>query len=208
MNPALINAALVAAPYVYKGLSQNADVRNAKAYQDYLNNFASGMSGTLQDRAAMYEGKLGDMSDLAEGQFMQEANTPLAELGKIQSDIANQSAEAQRQNRLQVENQLNSSGVRGGQAAILANRATGELNRDLQRDVNQLGYNEASNRQGSRLNYLSQKAYSPWATLSDTYGSNARSASGYLSQAQGNALSNAYNTALYNYKNTKGKGLF
>lgn len=194
--------AQTAVPFIQDYLGTSTATRNAKAYQDYLNNFSSGMANTLQDRATGYESKLSDMATGAESQYMNEANTPLAELTQMKSDIANQSSEAQRQNRLQVQNQLNASGVRGGQASILANRATGELNRDLQRDVNSLGYNEASNRQNSRLGYLSNKAYNPWANLSGTYGANAQSASSALSGAQGNSLANAYNLALGNYKNT------
>lgn len=195
-----------ALPFVSNYLGENQDLKTAQAYQDYLNNFSSGMADTLQGRATDYENKLGSMADTAESQYLGEANTPLAELGQMQSDIANQSAEAQRQNRLQIQNQLNTSGVRGGQASILQNRATGELNRDLQRDVNSLAYDEASNRQNSRLGYYGAKAITPWSDLSSTYGANSRSASSSLSGAQGLALKNAYDTALSNYKNTLRSG--
>ena len=110
MDPATLmliaKAATAIAPTVIKGLGTKRDENNAQAYQDYLNNFSSTMADTLQGRATGYENKLNSMADTAENQYLNEANTPLAELGQMQTDIANQSAEAQRQNRLQVQNQL------------------------------------------------------------------------------------------------------
>ena len=212
MDPAtiaiLMNAANTAAPYVKNLIKDETATRNSKAYQDYLNGFSSNMADTLQNRASSYEGKLGDMSSEAESQYLGEANTPLAELSQMKTDIANKSSEAQRQNRLQVQNNLNASGVRGGQAAILQNRATGELDRDLGRDVNSLAYDEASNRQNSRLGYYGTKDLTPWYDLSQTYCTNSSSASSALSQGQGDAMTNAYNLALKNFTNTQKKGIF
>lgn len=174
-----------------------------KAYQGYLENFAAQMGQALEQRAEKYDTKLQNQFNEAEPQFQNEANTQLAELGQLVTDISDESAEAQRQNQRQISASLAQQGVRGGQAAILANRATGELNRDLQRDINKTVYDEALNRQNSRLNYYGQKALTPWQTMSHAYGSSMLGANNALSNAQGNVYTNAYNNAMSNYINTQ-----
>lgn len=190
----------------------NSDKNNAKvaqAYQNYLNGVSSNMANQLEARAEKYDQKLQNQFNEAEPQYQEEAYTQLPELQQLVTDIANQSAEAQRQNRRQINANLAMQGVRGGQAGILANRATGELNRDLQREINQRVYNEAANRQNSRLNYYGEKALTPWKTMSSAYGNSMVGANNALSQAQGNVYANAYNRAMSNYGNTqKKKGLF
>lgn len=183
---------------------QIGDVKQAKAYQKYLNNLTSGLEDKLSSRAAEYEGKLSSMFDEAEPQFLTEANTQLPELQQMQKDISQQSSEAQRQNRAQVQNELAEQGVRGGQAATLSNRATGELNRNLQRDYNQLAYDEAGKRQSSRLNYFGEKAMSPYKGLVSAYTHGSASANDALSRGQGSALADAYGAAIGNYNKTNG----
>ena len=190
-------------------LGGRADNKAAQAYQAYLDGISSDMANQLTARADKYDTKLQNQFNEAEPQYLNEAYTQLPELTQLVTDIANQSAEAQRQNQRQINASLAQQGVRGGQAAILANRATGELNRDLQRDINQTVYNEAANRQNSRLNYYGQKALTPWQTMSNAYGNSMVGANNALSQAQGNVYANAYNRAMANYGNTqKKKGLF
>lgn len=194
--------------YLGSFLGGRADNNAAKAYQDYLNGITVDMANQLTKRADKYDTKLQNQFNLAEPQYQAEANTQLPELTQLVTDIANQSAEAQRQNQRQINASLAQQGVRGGQASILANRATGELNRDLQRDINRAVYNEAANRQNSRLNYYSQKAMTPWNTMSNAYGNSMVGANNALSGAQGNVYANAYNRAMANYGNTQKKGLF
>ena len=174
-----------------------------KAYQNYLNDVVGQMQSALEGRAEKYDTKLQDQFNEAEPQYQNEANTQLAELGQLVTDISNESSEAQRQNQRQINASLAQQGVRGGQAAILANRATGELNRDLQRDINKTVYDEALNRQNSRLNYYGQKALTPWQTMSNAYGSSMVGANNALSGAQGSTYANAYNRAMDNYINTQ-----
>ena len=124
-------------------------------------------------------------------------------------DIAEQSTETQRGNLRQINANLAMQGVRGGQAAILANRALGQTTRDTQRDINNLVYNEALNRQNSRLNYFGDKSLTPWKTMSGAYGNSMVGANNALSNAQGLVYKNAYDNAMANYGNTqKKKGLF
>lgn len=211
--PAVIAAAIQAAPAVIKGVQSftggNQASKVAKAYQAYLNGITNKMQGDLEARAEKYDTKLQNQFNEAEPQFQQEANTQLPELTQLVQDIADQSAEAQRQNQRQINATLAQQGVRGGQAAILANRATGELNRDLQRDINQSVYNEAANRQNSRLNYYGEKALTPWKTMSNAYGQSMVGANNALSQAQGGVYQNAYNAAMANFGSAnRKKGLF
>ena len=204
---------------------QQALLNVARAYQDYLNGVSSQMSDELTARADKYDKKLQAMANGleakmlaqpgqyeqklqsllydAEPQYLQEANTQLPELTQLVKDISAQSAEAQRQNRRQVETELAQQGVRGGQAATLANRATGELNRDLQRDINQTVYNEAANRQNSRLGYTQTKALYPYQALAGAYGNSYNNANNNISNAYANsytgtnnALSGAYGSSL------------
>ena len=189
--------------------SDKGDAEVAQAYQNYLNGITGKMQNELEQRAEKYDQKLQNQFNEAEPQYIDEANTQLPELQQLIQDIAEQSAEAQRQNRRQVNANLAMQGVRGGQAGILANRATGELNRNLQRDINQAAYNEAANRQQSRLGYYSQKALTPWSAMSNAYGQSMVGANNALSNAQGTTYANAYNRAMSNYGNTQKKsGLF
>ena len=189
--------------------SDRGNAEAAQAYQSYLNGITKKMQNELEQRAEKYDTKLQNQFNEAEPQFQEEAYTQLPELTQLMEDIANQSAEAQRQNRRQVNANLAMQGVRGGQAGILANRATGELNRDLQRDINQTAYNEAANRQSQRLGYYSQKALTPWNAMSSGYSQSMVGANNALSNAQGTTYANAYNRAMANYGNTQKKsGLF
>ncbi len=204
--PALVGAIADKGVQAIKtGLKNWQDSQIAKAYQQYLNGIINNMGSALEGRAEKYDTKLQNMFNEAEPQFLTEANTQLPELGQLVQDISDEAAESQRQNRKQVQAELAQQGVRGGQAAILANRATGELNRDLQRDINKSVYDEALNRQNSRLNYYNQKSLTPWTSMSGAYSSSLTGANNALSYAQGNVYQNAYNNAMNNYGRTKFK---
>lgn len=194
--PIPILAAAAAAQTGGKILEGFGNQKANKNLQAAYANFASGLEDKLTGRASDYENRLWDMFNTAEPQYSDEANTQLKEVRDMQNDMSQQSAIAQRQNRLQVQNELAQQGVRGGQATTLANRATGELNRNLQSDLNNLVYDEASRRQNSRLNYYSNKASTPWNELSSTYGYGSKSANSALSAAQGRGLSSAYDAQL------------
>ena len=75
-----------------------------KAYNNYLayaNDIAGKMQGELEARAEKYDQKLQDQFNEAEPEYLQEANTQLKELAQLKQDIADEAAEAQRQNRRQ-----------------------------------------------------------------------------------------------------------
>jgi hypothetical protein len=187
--------------------SKGESYRNAyQNYINYLQGIANKMQQSLENRAEKYDTKLQDQFNQAEPQFEKEANTSLPEIEQMKQDAINEATDAQRLNRRQIEATMARQGVRGGQAAILENRALGEQNRDLQRDINQLAYNEAANRQQARLGYYSQKALTPWNTMSAAYGNSLTGANDALSKAQGNTYENAYATAMGNYLGTQNFG--
>lgn len=161
------------------------------------------MKSDLEGRAEKYDQKLQDLYNTNSEKFDNEANTQLAELELLNKDITNESSEAQRQNRRQIQAELAQQGVRGGQAAILANRAKGELSRDLQRSINQNIYNEALNRQNARLNNYSQQALLPLQSMSSAYGNSLTGANNALSSAQGHVYANAYDHAMNAFLGTQ-----
>lgn len=185
-----------------------SDSKAAQAYQSYLDGISQNMKDELEARAEKYDQKLQNQFNSAEPEFQRESNTQLPELQNVINDIATQNTETQRGDLRRINAILAQQGVRGGQAAILANRAMGETSRDTMRDINKLAYDEAANRQQARLNYYGDKALTPWKTMSSAYGNSMVGANNALSDAQGSVYSNAYNRAMANYGNTqKKKGL-
>lgn len=136
---------------------QKARDAEYNAYVNYLNN--------LDKKRTETEGKFENYYQIGDEQFNQEANTQLPEVHKMQEDINNQSTEAQENMSSQMQSQLAQQGVRGGQASTILGRATGNLNKNLNYDQNQIAYYETRNRQNARLNYTSQKAMKPYNTL-------------------------------------------
>lgn len=184
------------------------DTANAKAYQNYLNGIIGDMANQLEQRAEKYDQKLQNQFNESEPQYQEEANTQLPELQKLMEDVATQNTETQRGDLRRINAVLAQQGVRGGQAAILANRALGETSRNAMRDINQLAYNEAANRQNSRLDYYSKKALTPWTAMSSAYGNSMVDANDALSKAQGEVYKNAYTNAMGNFGNTNKKHFF
>lgn len=143
----------------YLGAKNEQDVRDmqSEALTGYLNSVDERRNNALQEIKGNY----------AEGdkQFNQEANTPLPQIGQMQNDIVQQATDAQQNNNKEYQAQLAEQGVRGGQAATLLGRQTGQLNRELNYDTNKLGYDEARNRQDTRLNYTAKKSLLPYESL-------------------------------------------
>lgn len=178
-------------------VNKGVDAGTRAAYTSYLTGIGDDMAQALEARAEKYDQKLQNQFNEAEPQYLEEAYTQLPELQNLINDIATQNTEIQRGNLRRANAVLAQQGVRGGQAGILLNRAMGETSRDAQRDINNLVYNEAANRQNSRLNYFGDKALTPWTTMSSAYGNSMAGANNALSQAQGNVYQNAY-TAMLN----------
>ena len=137
------------------------DEKNRKAYYEAITNFIKDMDAK---RAQMRE-TLGNYYQSADEQFENETGQPLKELQAVHEDFANQNLEAQQQYSKQLNSELAKQGVRGGQAATLQARGMGQLNTDLQRQINELALNEANQRRNLRTNYYQQKALMPYSTL-------------------------------------------
>ena len=179
------------------GLGFGSGAVDNAAYQRFAQRIADSQKADLEARAEKYDQKLQNQFNEAEPQYFNEAYTQLPELQNLIDDIATQSTETQRANRRQINANLAQQGVRGGQAAIIANRALGETTKNAQRDINNLIYDEAANRQKSRLGYFADKSLTPWKTMSGAYGNSMVGANNALSNAQGDVYKNAY-TAMLN----------
>jgi hypothetical protein len=111
----------------------------------------------LEQKKSDIDRSSGIMSD-AEARLFSETESELPELGVLRDSILQGATKEQEMARNAMRANLAQSGVRGGQAATLLNRGTGELNQELIKDLNQLSYDEALNRRQTRSNYLGNKA--------------------------------------------------
>lgn len=94
----------------------------------------------------------------AEGAFTEANSAPPPELTAYQDAIRQGATREQEQAQNTFKNQLSQQGVRGGQAATLLNRATGEFNQGLSKDVNQVALDAALERQRNKSNFYGNKA--------------------------------------------------
>lgn len=99
-----------------------------------------------------------ELMGAGEESLMKETESAAPELQKMMSDYAAENLLGQQENRKVVNLNLANQGVRGGQAATLANRASGDLNRGLSSDLNALAYDDAIKRRGERTKYAADKA--------------------------------------------------
>ena len=93
-----------------------------------------------------------------EKQLMEGTESAPDELQQIMSDYAAENLLGQQEGRRAFDLNLENSGVRGGQAATLKNRASGDVNRGLSSDINKLAYDDAVARRSERNKYASDKA--------------------------------------------------
>lgn len=99
-----------------------------------------------------------ELYNTGEQQLMNSLDHAPDELSQLKNDIATNSTQAQQEQRKQANLTFAQQGVRGGQAATSLNRTTGDLNRQMGQDVNQLAYQDAIRRSNAKTNYLGQKA--------------------------------------------------
>lgn len=154
---AALLAATVGGNYLSSSGEQQVKNEQSEALQNYLNSMDVYRQKAKDTMQGNYE--------QGENQFMAEANTALPELAQQKADIQQQTTEQQQEANKQLQSQLAQQGVRGGQAATLLGRNTGQLARESLRDENQLGFQEAQNRQNARLGYTAQKGLIPYKTL-------------------------------------------
>lgn len=99
-----------------------------------------------------------ELMESGEDQLMQGTSAAPPELQQIMKDYADNNLLGQTEARKSAALNLENAGVRGGQAATLMNRASGDLNRELSSDINKLAYDDAINRRSERNKYASGKA--------------------------------------------------
>jgi hypothetical protein len=98
------------------------------------------------------------LASSGEQSFLQETANPLAELGEAKQGALTGNAAALQQGAGQMQANLVQSGVRGGQAATLLNRGTGQQSVDANQMINQMAMDEATQRRQMRGGLFGQKA--------------------------------------------------
>lgn len=131
----------------------------ASAYDNY--------SGDIKTERLQGRSQMQEYYNTGNKNFEREANTALPELGLMTSDIQSKGTEAQQEAMRNADAQNALHGVRGAQAVTGANRATGKITTDMQRQINQMAYDEAANRQNARLGYYNEQAMTPYRSLSN-----------------------------------------
>lgn len=110
------------------------------------------------------------MGTEGEQQFLGETANPLAELGAAKEGALTGNAAALQQGAGQMKANLAQSGVRGGQAATLLNRGTGQQSVDANQQINQMAMDEASQRRQMRAGLMGQKAGAGWSGQLQQFG--------------------------------------
>lgn len=93
-----------------------------------------------------------------EQQFLNELAQSPKELEDLKESLTNQTNELLQGYAKQSAANMAQQGIRGGQASIAQKRATGEVAQSGLRDLTNLAYQNAMNRQQQRANYFSNKA--------------------------------------------------
>ena len=82
-----------------------------------------------------------------------EANTANPELTSMSADVANRNAQQLQQGAQQMGANLSTQGVRGGQAATLLNRGSGQQATEMQQYLDQLKYQDSASKQQQLMAY-------------------------------------------------------
>ncbi len=93
-----------------------------------------------------------------EQQLIGESNTPNAMLNQESQDIASRNAQELQQGAGQMSANLAAQGVRGGQAATLMNRGTGQQAISAQQNINQMKFQDEATRKNQLRAYMAAKA--------------------------------------------------
>lgn len=112
------------------------------------------------DRKA-YEAALGrGLEQYGEGEraLTESFTTPSKTLSQLEQDIASGNTEALQAGSRQLQSDLAAQGVRGGQAATLLKRGTGEQVAEAQEQLNELKYKDEAQRLADQRAYLMNKA--------------------------------------------------
>lgn len=152
---------------------QGQESDKSRELQKYLQQIQNQFSGSESQKSREFEqgifnqkvglnkgyGDLGSKDqEMGEQQFLNQSSEENPFLQSYMKAYLNNSLPEQQRQMNQVNANLASSGVRGGQAATLSNRAAGDFNNQLYSNLNQLQFNDAQQKQNQRAQYFSSKA--------------------------------------------------
>lgn len=123
-------------------------------------------------RQAFLNSKESGRLQMGEGEsaFNNISSAPSEALETMSSDIASGNAEELQQGARQMGANLALQGVRGGQAATLLNRGSGQQAVDAQRRINELKYQDESTRKAAQMAFQAAKAQRGQASALQTSG--------------------------------------
>jgi Flp pilus assembly CpaE family ATPase len=142
-------------------MGANATANSAKQARATAREQMEQQQKQFEERQSAYNGMVGrggDQMKEGETQFLGENAKPLGELDQIKQDILNKNAAALQQGSGQMSADLAAGGVRGGQAATLMNRGTGEMAVNSQENLNQNVLNDAITRRQNKSNFFGAKS--------------------------------------------------
>jgi len=105
-------------------------------------------------------GKAGTAATEGEAGLTAATGQPLPELEQARQDLLQGQSESMSKGVSQLGANLAMQGVRGGQAATLLNRGTGDITRGVTKDINQMALEDAEKRRAANIAYQQQKALS------------------------------------------------
>jgi len=152
--PAIVSAA---SSLVSQQSGANAAAQQAKAQQEQLD----AENERQSRREDAYNALIGrGTKDFGEGetQFLSTYEKAPTELEQVKKDILSGGTAAMKAGSTQMQSDLASQGVRGGQASTLLARGAGEMTRGVQSDVDKQVLSEALERRQAKGGYFGQKA--------------------------------------------------
>jgi len=103
-------------------------------------------------------GRAGTAAAEGEAGLTAATSQPLPELEQAKKDLLEGQSEALSKGTSQLGANLAMQGVRGGQAATLLGRGTGEITQGAMKDINQMALSDAEQRRAATIAYQQQKA--------------------------------------------------
>ena len=142
------------------GMENQAKI-GLQGIQEQLAEQARQFNTTNTEKMNAYQAALqsgGTQMKAGENDLTAEAGSQNPEIGQMEGDIATNNAKMLQQGAGQMGANLAMQGVRGGQAATLLNRGTGEQAINAQQDINKMKFQDAATKQNLLMAYNAAKA--------------------------------------------------
>ena len=140
------------------GMNQQADVEREKLEeQRRIEQFNEDQQKARQQAYNATLGRGATQMEQGEAELGNLTSKPLSELEQAKKDVLAGSARGIQQASGQMQANLASQGVRGGQSATLLNRGTGEMGIETQENLNKMSVDEAEQRRNAMLDYMKNK---------------------------------------------------